>query len=484
MKKISLTSAFFPFFLLLTLTFCQSCKNENTETVETTEEEEDISEVHRFADKTYRNNCSSCHDRKVTSFINRTWKNGNSWNEVYNSIVNLHKDKNLVDFSQVLPDSAIEKLTDYILVSIEKTTIESFEIDPDHSGTIKTPFFHFKLDTISTGLEIPWGLAFLPNNDLLIADRNGKLYRQVPEGTKVEISGVPKVKYERQGGLLDVVVHPNFESNQTIYLSYSKPKGEKESTTAILMARLVNNELIDQKIIMEAMPYQPTELHYGSRMVFDDKGYLFITMGDRFRRDETPQNLASHSGKIHRINPDGSIPADNPFINTPNAIPSIWSYGHRNPQGLIFDKESGILWESEHAPRGGDEINIIEKGKNYGWPIISYGINYSGTRFTDLTSKEGMEQPVHYYLPSTGTCGLTIVRGDKYPTWKGNLLAGSLRYKYLSRLVMKDNKVVNEERLLENIGRVRAVITGNDGYIYFSVETPGYVFRIMPVSID
>jgi glucose/arabinose dehydrogenase len=337
------------------------------------------------------------------------------------------------------------------------------------------------LDTVATGLHIPWGLAFLPDGDVIITDRKGPVYRQRKGEEKKEIKGTPEVKFTGQGGMMDVELHPDFANNQVIYLSYSKPKGEEESTTAVMMARLVNDELVDQKIILEALPYYSTGYHYGSRLEFDDQGYLFISIGDRGKRDIMPQDLAFPGGKIHRINADGSIPKDNPFVNTPGALPSIWSYGHRNPQGLIYDKENGILWETEHAPRGGDELNIITKGTNYGWPLISYGIEYSGGRFTDLTEQEGMEQPIFYYLPSTGTCGLTLVTSDRYPKWKGDLLAGSLRFQYVSRLKMENNQVVGEERLLDNIGRLRTVNEGPDGYIYISVEDPGYVFRLVPM---
>ena len=277
-------------------------------------------------------------------------------------------------------------------------------------GLIQSEVQTFKLDTIVKGLEIPWGLDFLPNGDLLVTDRNGKFYRHREGEDLHEIKGVPDVKYKGQGGLLDVEVHPDFASNQTIYLAYSKPKGLTSSTTAILKAKLVNDVLEDGEIIMEALPYRDTRHHYGCRMVFDKDGYLFVAIGDRGKRDENPQSLDNHCGKVHRINADGSIPQDNPFVNTPNAIPSIWSYGHRNPQGLIIDKNTGIIWETEHGPRGGDELNIIQKGLNYGWPVISYGINYSGTRFTNLTEKEGMEQ-AHFLLSALHWC-LWIYYGD------------------------------------------------------------------------
>lgn len=437
---------------------------------------------HDYAKGLFEENCVSCHKADMAVFLKREWENGNSWNEVKRSMVSGHEDIQQANFVGNLPDSAYNKLSDYILTAIEARTMNSFEEEPDWSGIVQSEVQSFKLDTVLTGLKVPWGLAFLPNNDILVTDINGKFYRHRDGEEHHEISGVPEVKFKGQGGLLDVEVHPDFATNQLVYLSYSKPRGEDEVTTAVLKSRLVNDELVNQEIILEGLPYRTNSLHFGSRMEFDDQGHLFITAGDRFTRDENPQNLGYHAGKVHRLNYDGSIPEDNPFVGTEDALGSVWSYGHRNPQGLVFDKNTGTLWESEHAPRGGDEINIIKKGLNYGWPIVSYGINYSGTIFTELTEREDFEPPIHYYLPSTAACGLTIVNSDKYPNWKGDLLAGSLRYQYLSRLVLDGKKVVGEERLLENIGRLRTVNMGNDGYIYIGVEDPGTVFKLVPME--
>ena len=450
-----------------------------TTTVE--EEEEEMSEEELYASRLYKKHCTSCHEASMKAFVDRDWKQGNSWNEVHQSIIKGHANISKAAAIKTISDADMEKLTDQILIALEKRTIESFDTEANWTGTIQSEAQTFKLDTIAQGLEIPWGLAFLPNGDVLVTDRNGKFYRQREGAAKQEIKGVPEVRYKGQGGLLDVTIHPDFANNQTVYLAYAESKGAKESTTIILKAKLHNDELVAQKTIMEVLPYHTTRNHYGSRMVFDKDGYLFIAIGDRQNRDQYPQDLSVHPGKIHRLNADGSVPKDNPFVNTPNALPSIWSYGHRNPQGLVYDKATGTMWESEHAPRGGDEINIIQKGLNYGWPVISYGIDYKGTKFTKLTEQEGMEQPVHYYMPSTGTCGLTLVTGDKYPNWKGDLLAGSLRFRYLSRLKMDGAAVVGEERLLESIGRVRVVEMGEDGYIYIGVENPGFVFRLKPV---
>jgi glucose/arabinose dehydrogenase len=295
---------------------------------------------------------------------------------------------------------------------------------------------------------------------------------------------VPAVVNEGQGGLLDVIVHPQFEKNNIIYLSYSKAKNDDPTlaTTAILKATLKNNELINTKIIFEALPYTPTRHHYGCRMVFGKDGLLYFSVGERGNEKQNPQSTANDLGKIHRITDDGGIPPDNPFALSTTAKKTIYSYGNRNPQGLAMDKVTGKIWETEHGPRGGDEVNIIDPGKNYGWPAISFGINYNGKIITDKTELPGMEQPLHYWIPSIAPSGTAFVEGNRYKGWKGDLLVGSLRFNYLNRCKIKNGKIVGEELLLKNIGRMRDVRMGPDGYIYVAVENPGYVFKLVPVE--
>ena len=424
--------------------------------------------------------CSSCHGSSIEEFVQGDWKYGHSWNEVFASISTKHKVLPKAASLKTLTKAQISKITDHILYAIESTTIESFDVDAEWTGIIQSEVQNFKLETLASEVGITWGFDFFPNGDLLVTDRNGSMYYQQVGGRKTKIQGLPKIKVVGQGGLLDVAIHPNFKNNQTIYFAYTKPNGLAESTTSVVKATLINTKLTNLQEIMEALPYHGSRNHYGSRLEFDDKGYLFITIGDRFRRDENPQDLGRHAGKIHRLHADGRIPKDNPFVNQKGALASIWSYGHRNPQGLVYDATTGKLWESEHAPRGGDEINLIQPKLNYGWPIVSYGINYSGSVFTHLTQKEGMEQPAHYYVPSPALSGLAIVNSDLYPNWQGNLMAGSLRFQYLSRLTLKNDKVISEERLLENIGRVRAVEIDPNGYLCIGVET-GHVYRLLPI---
>jgi aldose sugar dehydrogenase len=338
---------------------------------------------------------------------------------------------------------------------------------------------NYTFETVVPDLNIPWGMAFLPDGSMLITEKSGELIH-FKNGQKTTINGFPEVYVRGQGGLMDVKLHPNYEQNGWIYFSYASAEGEGEGgNTAIVRAKLNGNNLENVEQLYKASPNTKKGQHFGSRIEFDNEGYLYFSIGERGERDVNPQDITRDCGKIYRLFDDGRIPEDNPFVNTPNAKKAIYSYGHRNPQGMIKNPETGAIWEHEHGPQGGDEINIIQKGKNYGWPVISYGINYNGTPFTDITEKEGMEQPVFYWVPSIAPSGMTFVSSNKYPDWKGNILAGSLKFEYLERLVLTDGKVTKREKLLEKIGRVRHVVQAPDGYIYVAVEGKGIV-KIVP----
>ena len=343
-----------------------------------------------------------------------------------------------------------------------------------------TPFGDdFTLEPVTDALAIPWGMAFLPDGSILATEKGGELFR-IHDGSITSIGGVPNSKINGQGGLMDVALHPDYETNGWLYLTYSSPEGEGEGTnTALMRAKLTGNSLTDQEVLYKAAPNSDSGAHFGSRIVFDDKGYLYFSIGDRGDRDHNPQDIKRDGGKIYRLNADGTVPEDNPFVDVPDARKAIYSYGHRNPQGLTKNPFTGELWEHEHGPKGGDEINIIHSGKNYGWPKISYGINYDGTTFTDCTEMPGMEQPLFYWVPSIAPSGMVFVTSDRYPGWKGSLLVGSLSYQYLERLVLKDNKVIKREKLLNKKGRVRNVVQGPDGFIYVAIENLGIV-RLIP----
>jgi aldose sugar dehydrogenase len=353
---------------------------------------------------------------------------------------------------------------------------------PVAGSTITTQKQKFILETITTELKSPWGIAFLPDGRILVTEKEGEI-RIIKDGKLLDekITDVPKVYTNGQGGLLDIQLHPDYAKNGWIYLTYAKPDGDNGGGTVVARAKLQGNTLTSLEELFKAIPTSTSGAHFGSRIVFDGKGYIFFSSGERGKK-ENAQDLSNHLGKILRLHDDGRVPRDNPFVNKPSAKPEIWSYGHRNPQGLYYDKHTNTLWNHEHGPKGGDELNKVEKGKNYGWPVITWGINYDGKPISDISEKEGMEQPVRYWVPSIAPCGMTMVTSDKYPNWKGNLLIGALAFQLVARVELNNGKFVAEERILEKIGRVRAVAQSPDGYIYVTTENPGTVSRLVPVK--
>ena len=349
---------------------------------------------------------------------------------------------------------------------------------------VKTEKVSFQVETYADGFEIPWGMAFLPDNRMMVTDRIGDLWIVEKDGKdKVKVSGeIPNVRSKGQGGMLDVAVHPDFNTNSYIYLSYSD-YSENKSHTSLIRAKLVNNSLVNSQIIFrpEEKFFTKRSLHFGSRIIFDDKGFIFFCIGDRGDRD-LAQNLDMPNGKIYRIRDDGTVPIDNPFYYTKGAIKSIWSYGHRNPQGLAIHPSTRQLWEAEHGPRGGDEVNIILRGHNYGWPVITYGKNYSGTIISKLTHHEGMDQPVFHWTPSIAVCGIAFYDGSQFPEWKNNLLATSLKYERLHRVELDGMNMVKDEIIFEAESRVRVVEVGPDGIIYVALEDPGRIVKLTRYS--
>ena len=353
-------------------------------------------------------------------------------------------------------------------------------ISQENPPLIETPDqTRYATELIVDGIDIPWGMDFIDETEFLVTDKKGILYH-VKNGVKTEVSGLPKVYVRGQGGLLDVALHPNFKSNKIVYLAISvNLEGDEGGNTAIYSGTFEKFKINNMKLLYKAVPNTKKGQHFGSRIVFDDKGHLFFGVGDRGNRDVNPQDIKNDGGKIYRLNLDGSIPNDNPFVNKQGAKKAVYTYGNRNPQGLIFHPITGELWEHEHGPKGGDEINIIEKGKNYGWPVITYGINYSGTSITDKREMPGMEQPLYYWVPSIAPSGMAFSTSDIYKDWKGDLFVGSLKFKYLERLVIRDKKVIKREKILDEIGRVRNVKEGPDGYLYIGVDGKGILKVIL-----
>ena len=336
---------------------------------------------------------------------------------------------------------------------------------------------------VATGLDHPWALAFLPDGRMLVTERGGTMRIVTAAGAVgAPLTGLPEVRADGQGGLLDVVLDPDFATTRVIWLSYSEP-GEGGAGTAAARARLGDAGLDSVQVVFRQLPKLGGGAHFGSRLAFSPDGHLFITTGDR-RRGEFAQDLNRHQGKVVRLMRDGTLPPDNPFAGRSDARPEIWSYGHRNLQGATIHPTTGQLWTVEHGAMGGDEVNTPQAGRNYGWPVISYGRDYSGAKLGVGTAKEGMEQPVHYWDPSIAPSGMTFYTGDRYPGWKGSLFVGSLKFGLVSRLELDGTKVVREERLLDGFKqRVRDIRQGPDGFLYIVTdEGEGGIFRLEPAQ--
>jgi glucose/arabinose dehydrogenase len=348
--------------------------------------------------------------------------------------------------------------------------------------TVRTEEHSFRLVKVADFLEHPWSLAFLPDGRMLVTERPGRL-RIVKDG-KLDprpVQGLPQVTEHGQGGLHDVVPHPQFATNQLIYFAYAA-RGRDGVGTELARARLVGDRLEDVQVLFRQEPKGTSGNHFGGRIVFDRAGFVYLTLGDRGQM-ERAQKPGDHAGSVIRLHDDGRVPEDNPFFGKPGWKPEKLDLGHRNQQGAALHPATGILWTHEHGPQGGDEINIIRKGRNYGWPVITYGANYgSGTKIGEGTRKNGMEQPVHYWVPSIAPSGMAFYTGDKFPRWQGNLFVGALKDQMLVRLRLEGDRVVHEERLLKGaLGRIRDVRVGPDGYIYLlSDESRGMLARLEP----
>ena len=341
-----------------------------------------------------------------------------------------------------------------------------------------------RVETSASGLERPWGLAFLPDGRMLVTERPGRLRIVSRDGRlSPPLGGVPPVFAQGQGGLLDVALDPKFAENRLVYLSYAEPGENGTAGTAVARGRLGTNRLEGVRVIYRQEPkVSGSNNHFGSRLVFRRDGTLFITQGDRYNQRDKVQDLTNDFGKIVRINPDGTIPKDNPFVGKTGARPEIWSYGHRNVQCAALHPETGELWTVEHGARGGDELNHPEAGKNYGWPVITYGVDYSGFKIGEGTAKPGMEQPVYFWDPVIAPCGMTFYTGDAFPQWKGSVFVGSLTPGLLVRLTLDSGRVAEEERYLGDLHeRIRDVRQGPDGLLYLLTDNPeGRILRLVP----
>jgi glucose/arabinose dehydrogenase len=472
----------------------------------------------------YTERCAACHGTetqagRAPSLFDDQWTRAKDDEGIAHVIMAGVPQTEMIPFKDVLTEQQIWQMVAYLRTQAANAKPRpTYVPDPD-GQVIKTEKQQFRIEVVARDIETPWGLAFLPDGRLLVSQRPGRL--GIIEKGKLQattVTGTPKVWERQDAGLLDVEVHPDYAKNGWIYLSYSEPvpnytpppappegapapapapgpggRGPQTpsipSMTTVVRGKIgTNNEWTDQQFIFRAPAemYTTNNSHYGSRFTFDKEGHLFYSIGERGVIEHS-QDLSSPLGKIHRVNDDGSVPKDNPFVGKTGALPTIWSYGHRNPQGLAWDPASGALWESEHGPQGGDEINVIERGKNYGWGVITMGVQPGITK----RAEAGMEQPIVYYTPTIAPSGIVFYSGTQYPAWKNNLFVSALAGQQLRRLEISGRTVTHQEVLFNQFGRVHDVIQGPDGYLYvtlqlpgqvMSASTPGMVARLVPVK--
>jgi glucose/arabinose dehydrogenase len=378
---------------------------------------------------------------------------------------------------------AIPKALIAVCVLLAFPLVAGGQAEAPRSPTPKPVDGGLRVDTVVRGLSHPWGLAFLPDGRMLVTERPGRLRIVERDGRLSEpLAGVPRVFAQDQGGLLDVALDPRFADNRLVYLSYAEPGDGGTNGTAVARGTLSDRGLDDVRAIYRQVPKVASSKHFGSRLVFARDGTLFVTQGERFSQADQAQDLSSLIGKIVRINADGSVPRDNPFVGRAGARPEIWSLGHRNVQGATLHPQTGQLWTAEHGARGGDELNHPEAGKNYGWPVISYGVHYSFRKIGEGTHKAGMEQPLYYWDPVIAPSGMTFYTGDRFSGWKGSVLIGSLRPGGLVRLTLDGDKVTREERYLGDLDeRIRDVRQGPDGLLYLLTDAnDGRILRVSP----
>ncbi len=436
----------------------------------------------------YQQNCAQCHGADLkggnaTSLVDGVWQFGAKNNYIFRNIKFGIAHLGMPSYGKTLSDKEIDSILSYIRDSENKTGAERPEIVKE----LETLDYDLNVEIFAEGLEIPWAIDFIDASTALITERPGRL-RIVKNGKLLgePVKNIPEVLHEGQGGLLDVAVDPDFDENGWVYLAFSHVLEKQGNDRPLAMTKLVRGKIEDntwtnEEVIFEAPheTYRTTRHHYGCRIVFDPWGYLYFAIGERGYQDQA-QDFTLPNGKVHRIYPDGTVPADNPWYNEEGSIKSLYSLGNRNIQGMAIHPVTGQLWTTEHGPMGGDELNRIEAGKNYGWPVITYGLNYNGTIVSELTRKPGYEQPNYYWKPSTAVCGLDFYRGELFPNWKNKLLVGALKYEQVSLMDIEGDRVMHEEVIVKNQGRVRDGSTGPDGAIYVVLNQPDTVIRLTP----
>ena len=437
----------------------------------------------------YQKACAQCHGTELQggqsqSLKDAVWQFGSKRSHIFRNIKYGISDFAMPAFEEALTDDDINRVLDFVFES-EKT---SGSERPPTPSKVFTLDYELQIDVIADNLDIPWAIDFLDKEHALITERPGKV-RLLDHGQMhpQPIKGIPAVLHEGQGGLLDVSVDPNYAESGWIYLSYSHELTDADGDQKPAMTRVVRGKLKDhtwvhQEVIYEAPHglYTTTRQHYGSRIVFDPNGYLYFSIGERGIGSHA-QDIRRPNGKIHRIHKDGSIPSDNPFVGREDALPSIYTFGNRNPQGLAIHPETGRVWETEHGPMGGDELNLIQGGANYGWPSITYGRNYDGGVVSEARTRQGMVPPSLYWKPSIAVCGIHFVKSPLFPRWNNHLLVGALKYEEVRLLDIQDDRVMHQEIILKNAGRVRDVCSAPDGAIYVVTNGPDTLLKMTPV---
>lgn len=457
----------------------------------------------------YGTYCSGCHGKNFEGgqggvLVDGVWKHGGSDEEIFKSIAKGNLQLGMNPWEGILSADQIRAMVIFLREKEKQSVTKGMDFPvPSPDKVTKTELHDYRIETlVEKGLKDPWGIAVLPDGRMLVTEKAGRL-RIIEKDGKIDpqaVTGTPQVIEHGQGGLMEVALHPDFRKNGWIYLGFSDGTREKRENgkdevrciTSVVRGKIRDHQWTDQEWIFRADPKfrSGAGVHFGTRFVFD-KGYIYFVVGERGGLMEV-QDVRRPNGKIHRLHDDGRVPQDNPYVKDKDAIPSVWSYGHRNPQGLAMDPRDGSLYNTEHGPRGGDELNLVLPAHNYGWPIVTLGMNYDGMPMSypgpdgkpvqSVTAKEGIDQPIAFWVPSIATCGLDFYTGDKFPKWKNDLLVGALAQQEIRRLRIENKKVVSQEIILKNIGRVRSVKTGPDGFIYVVLNGPDRVVRLVPAG--
>jgi aldose sugar dehydrogenase len=440
--------------------------------------------------KVYAEVCAACHGAtleggKAQTLLDDTWVFGGDDASMATTIREGRLAAGMPPFGALLTAPEIRAMVYYLREA--RATLRAATprraTTPDRSVR-KSERHDYRLEIVADGLQTPWGMTFLPDGRLLVSERPGSVrVLELGKPLTPPIAGTPAVWARQDGGLLDVAIHPDYATNGWVYLAYCEPGPPSTSTTKIVRGRIRDGRWVEQQTIYQspASLYVADNTHFGARFLFDKAGHLFFTIGDRGTMADA-QALGSPNGKIHRVLDDGRVPPDNPFVQVPGALGMIWSLGNRNAQGLAFHPETGELWATEHGPRGGDELNVIARGVNYGWPSITYGINYDGTPITDTTSAPGLEQPITYWTPSVAPSGIAFYTGERFPGWRHDLFIAMLLGAELRRVTVNGHTVTHQETIFTGFGRVRHVITGPDGLLYVALNEPGRIVRLVPAD--